>query len=258
MTPETPVTEQPDELESRRLADALDAVDAGHDPAAIDPREDPELAALMETVRLLREITAAVGPEQPYAARSRAMILHAMEHSGSREGSREPVEQPASAPFYRRWRWAILTPVATAATAAAITFAVMTFASPTDAPGPLTTQLPELAVAPTSIVERLASIQLALDEIDERNARGEPIEISLLRAVTESTASVANTIEADPDTLAEEIVATYLRTAYTSQTVLEAADAIEGGEGALAAAQRAAEDGFDVAADYFVATVQSR
>ena len=134
----------------------------------------------------------------------------------------------------------------------------MTFASPTDAPGPLTTQLPELAVAPMSIVEQLASIQLALDEIDERNARGEPIEISLLRAVTESTASVANTIEADPDTLAEEIVATYLRTAYTSQTVLEAADAIEGGEGALAAAQRAAEDGFDVAADYFVATVQSR
>ena len=97
-----------------------------------------------------------------------------------------------------------------------------------------------------------------LKALEEASARGEQGGVRRRRAGTESHARGANTIEAGPDTLAGEIVATYLRTAYTSQTVLEAADAIEGGEGALAAAQRAAEDGFDVAADYFVATVQSR
>ena len=82
-------------IEARHLAEALDALEAGADPG-IDPREDPELSARIETVRAVRELHLEA-TRQPsfatYVRRSGAFIQQQLRQ----ERAPQPLPRPATA-----------------------------------------------------------------------------------------------------------------------------------------------------------------
>ena len=92
---------------------------------------------------------------------------------------------------------------------------------------------------------------LALVEINERAGGGELVDASLLQIITAGTASLAARIEDEPDTLTDQAVITYIQAAATGRTVLSQAAVAPENEAALVAAQRAAQDGVEVASNYF-------
>ena len=123
-----------EQLEAARLSDALEAEERGPAPP-LDPREEPELASLVSTAGLLRRTWSAIVPAAEYVARSRSLIL------GSMERAADARTRPSNVvPFYRRW--SLWTPVASAAAAAAVTFAITTLAA-SDVAAPV--QQPALA-----------------------------------------------------------------------------------------------------------------
>ena len=75
---------------------------------------------------------------------------------------------------------------------------------------------------------------------------------SLLRAVTESTVTVANRIESQPEAVPEQLVVTYIQAASTSRTVLESAQVETSDQAALNTARQAAQDGMEVASNYIL------
>lgn len=120
--------ERQERLEARRLADALDAVEEGRDPE-VDAREDPELFSLLATAEAVRTTWRAAAPEPARAGRLRSSLLG----SAERAAEPEPARPARVVPLYRRW--SVLSPVASAAAAAVITFAITTLMA-TDAPPP--------------------------------------------------------------------------------------------------------------------------
>ncbi len=269
--------ERQEQLEAERLFEALEAIDAGRDPE-VDPREDPDLDLLLFTATALEETWRSVAPAPAYAARSRSVILRSMD----RAAEREPVAAPKIVPFYRRW--SVLSPVASAAAAAAVTlFAVTAFgtsnvATPVQEPllasaEPVATletfgepSRPPFvaAIAPEPVVEDLTSdsvvaelqrIEQTLKEIEERAASGLPVGGPLLRGLTVSTANLASRIDTEPESVTELAVLTYIQATASSRTVLESVDVSQNDEAALEAAQQAAQDGVVVASLYL--TVRS-
>ena len=255
-----------EQLDAQRFAAALEAIEEGRDPQ-IDAREDPELATLLSTASAIGGTWHEATPNAGYATRSRSLVLHSMTPRAL-----VPVVRPAREPFYRRWtRWGVLAPAASAATAAAVTFAVM-LATQSD---PLTVQPDRLAAAAPverfddaarppvtdpfllpesvaslndrSIVAELQRLEAGLKLLQDQAEAGQPAPGQLLRAVTESTATVANIIDSAPESVTEKTVITYLQATNTSLSVLSGVDAADGDEGALAAARRAASDGYQVA-----------
>lgn len=262
--------ERQEQLDAERFAAALEAIDAGRDPQ-IDAREDPELAALLSTAFAVDETWREATPAAGYVTRSRSLVLSSMAPRAL-----VPVAQPAREPFYRsfyrRWtRWGVLAPAASAATAAAVTFAVMlatqsdpltvqperlTAAAPVErfdaAPRPPVAdpfQLPELLASfdDRSVVAELLRLETAFKLIQDQAEAGQPVDKSLLRAVTESTASVVNIVDRSPESVTSQTVITLLQAANTGQVVLSNTRAAEGAEGALAAAQLAAANAYQVA-----------
>ena len=261
--------ERQEQLDAQRFAAALEAIDEGRDPQ-IDRREDPELAVLVSTASAIGRTWHEATPAAGYVMRSRSLVLHSM-------APRAPaaVEQPAREPFHRslrrRWaRWGVLAPVASAAAAAAVTFAVMlaTQSDPLisqpdglassvpgerfdDAARPPVTDpfvLPDsLASHDRSVVAELRRLEAALKLLQDQAQAGQHAPSQLLRVVTEATATVASIIDRSPEAVTEQTVITYLQTTNTSQSVLDGVDAADGDQGALAAARRAASDGFQVA-----------
>jgi hypothetical protein len=269
--------ERQEQLEAERLFAALEAIDAGRDPN-VDPRQDPQLDLLLTTTAALQETWRSAAPAPAFAARLRARVLDAMQPT-----ERALVVQPAALTLYRRLRHqaarrrGILTPLLTAAAAAAVTFAIMLAAEsdPTttvvapavvstapverfdDAPRPPLSEPYLLSdslagLTDHSVVAELQRIEAALKLIQERAETGRFVDASLLRVMTESTATMANIIETAPESVTEQTVITYLQASHSGQVVLSSVDAAEGDRGALAAARRAAEDGFKVASDYIV------
>jgi len=187
-----------------------------------------------------------------FHARSRAYVLHTLE---ARAGA-----APAPAPeqrggvvrridsfLYRHRRFTLATPVVAAAAAAAIFF----FGAPASAPSEAE---PKAAVASnqtagTADVE-LARIQYTLATIANRSASGQTVDATLLRTVTETTSAVANRIETAPKTMSREHIENYQRTLVTGNYVLGNAQPAAGSENALAAAQRATQDGNVTASRY--------
>jgi len=252
-----------DDLDAGRFADALDEVEAGRDPG-IDAIEDPELVSLLAAVEEARGSWGAARPREGYRVRSRALLMaaYSQEH---------PEVQP------RRWlpfflRPAFLAPIGSAAAAAAITlgFALAgdTFdggdrtsvsAIPVDQQQPTTvlavpTEEPQSVTNLTSqsAVDELQRIETALREIEVRTQQGQPVDPSLLRAVTQGTAQVADRIESAPDAVPEQIVVTYIQAAATGRTVLDGAQVEYSDQAALDAARQAAQDGVEVASRYFL------
>ena len=281
--------ERQEQLEARRLADALDAVEEGRDPN-VDPREDPELSSLLATAEAVSTTWRATAPEPARAARLRSLLLR----STRRAGERRPVRPAKVVPLYRRW--SVLSPLASAAAAAAVTFAITTlvasdaptpgtqpsFASTRAAAGPGETarpplldgagpeQLPDMesstlqpeppaenltseALVQDLLVQDLRRIESALQEIRALAERGKPVDAKLLRTVTEGTARVASQIDTAPESVPVSTVATYFHYVSPAREILSSAQVEEGDERALDTARDATEDGLVVAVRYFTA-----
>ncbi len=274
-----------EQLEARRLAEALDAVEEGRDPD-VDPREDPELSSLLATAEAVRTTWRAAAPEPARAARLRSSLL------GSAEP--EPARPARVVPLYRRW--SVLSPIASAAAAAVVTFAITTLVS-SDAPLPgqepafasaqpaadlgeparpplMDTagpeQLPDTdtstlppepsagnltseALVEDRLVQDLRRIESALQEIRMLAERGEPVDAELLRTVTEGTARVASQIATAPESVSPFAVATYFQSVSPGRVILDSAQVEEGNENALETARGATRDGLSVAVQYFTA-----
>ena len=105
---------------------------------------------------------------------------------------------------------------------------------------------PARAALPT-LDEELAQLTAALQRIQENPQNVDP---ALLRDLTASTASVARTIEREPEAVSPEAVQIYRDAAETGRAVLREITVAPGDEPALEAAQSVAEDGVVVASRY--------
>ncbi|MFA7249343.1 MAG: hypothetical protein WC273_06870 [Dehalococcoidia bacterium] len=231
--------EDPDTVDALRLADALERVEAGGSPG-LDPTEDPALSHLLVTATRVRAELGAINDEHAFRSfhtRSRAAILHSLEHPASQERQAQVV------PFYRRTR--ILAPFAAAAAAAAIAFAAFGPGLLPDRGAPAGSMATDLTSRTTS--EELDRLASAIADIQERAQSGQAVPAPLLRAVSEGSARVANIIEQSPERVSRETVTSYIQAAQTGQTVLRTVTVDQDAQGALAAAQRAARDGVVVA-----------
>ena len=97
----------------------------------------------------------------------------------------------------------------------------------------------------------LDRINELISTVASRVADGVPVEAELLRAITESTAAVADRIELQPDSVSRVQVIAYIQAAADGRSVLAAVRADAETKDALSAARRAAQDGVVVASTYF-------
>ena len=154
-------------IEARHLAEALDALEAGADPG-IDPREDPELSARIETVRAVRELHLEATRQPSFAAyvrRSGAFIQQQLRQ----ERAPQPLPRPATAAaepvkagrVHFLFRWSTLAPVASAAAAAAIVlaFVVLNSSSPASSP-PTQVIQPQLPVPEAPLTEEASPLRI--------------------------------------------------------------------------------------------------
>lgn len=253
--------------EAERFAEILDTLEAGGQPD-VDALVDAELASLLRTADAVRQrgLLATETPAfESYRARSRAYVLHSIEH-GIGIGIEPSIEQqrrsPAAArpieaqpfdiirsgviPFVARHRrWTVFAPVAAAAAAAGLMLFTPFAAAPgDDRPAAAT----NLTVAQNEA--ELARINQALATLTQRSTRGEAVDASILRTITENTTAVANRIETQPQSVSKEHVENYQRAVAQSSTALGAVLPTVSTQDALAAAQRATEDGKVTAARF--------
>ena len=212
-------------IEARRLAEALDALEAGADPG-IDPREDPELSAQIETVRAVRELHLEA-TRQPsfatYVRRSGAFIQQQLRQ----ERAPQPVPRPATAVaepvkagrVHFLFRWSTLAPVTSAAAAAAIVlaFVVLNSSSPASSPPTQVTQ-PQLPVPEAPLTEETSPLRVpALDPgMLERIAQAESL-------IGEQRALVSRSAEDELlriRTILDEIAATNARGELVADALL--------------------------------------
>ena len=111
-------------------------------------------------------------------------------------------------------------------------------------------QLPPLAT-PHSVEAELDRINELIGTVARQVADGAPVEAELLRAITESTAAVADRIEQQSDSVSRLHVIAYIQAAADGRSVLAAVRVDAEIEDALSAARRAAQDGVVVASTYF-------
>ncbi len=290
MTSEMNDLDPQEALEVQRLASALEAVESGRDPV-VDAREDPELVSLLATAATIRETWSALTPAPDHAARSRSLTL-ALE-SMERTRGVEPALPANVIPFYRRW--SVLSPVASAAAAAAITFIVTMFvisdaemteqqpmtvsaetATMSTRPSPMPlTRVAEPALSPldetpamepvmtskqvanAELVQDLMRIEVALVTIRSRAEMGEPVDAELLRTISEGTSRVAAKIAMVPDLVSPSTVATYFQSVSPGREILNSARVMEGDEAALETARVATWDGLSAVLRYFDAPLVS-
>ncbi len=246
----------PDEVAAaERFAGVLATLEAGGQPS-VDALVDAELASLLRTADAVREpglLATETAAFRSYRARSRAYLLHTLE-----QGRRPEAPTPAAAPrpiearpagvipfIARHRRWTVFAPVAAAAAAAGL----LLFTPFASAPGD---DRPAAASNLTSArnAAELDRITQALAALTARSTRGEPVDASILRTITESTTALANRIETQPQSVSREHVENYQRAVAQSSAVLGAMQPAAGTEDALAAAQRATEDGKVTAARF--------
>ena len=212
-------------IEARRLAEALDALEAGADPG-IDPREDPALSAQIETVRAVRELHLEA-TRQPsfatYVRRSGAFIQQQLRQ----ERAPQPLPRPATAVaepvkagrVHFLFRWSTLAPVASAAAAAAIVlaFVVLNSSSPASSPPTEVTQ-PQLPVPAAPLTEETSPLRVPAPDpgMLERMAQAESL-------IGEQRALVSGSAEDELlriRTILDEIAATNARGELVADALL--------------------------------------
>jgi hypothetical protein len=177
--------------EVERLAEALDAIERGEDPQ-IDPREDPMLAGMIETVALVDEtLTAAVQTErfEAFAAHSRTTIARAAGRYAAAEQRalatsdtsleerperalgepRALVEAPGGFFGFLRRPWVVVTTPAIAAAAAAIaTFLVVSGGSTqtTLVVPPITTAATQIGLGEVAVPSTIEPVEVAPPSVE--------------------------------------------------------------------------------------------
>jgi hypothetical protein len=263
-----------EEHEAIRLAEALEAIDEGRAPG-IDPREDPQLHELLETATLLSELFASSVDQSSFASfreRSRAAVVHRSERHPAMPAGGAVEEHPKVIPFYRRL-FPVLSPLAAAAAAAAVTFMALSGAT-TEAPaGPQTaahldtgdSARPLLGLDQTAVPgqpgetrnltaltveEQVRQLQEAVALIAASKERGEPITSDLLRQVAEGAGAVKQRLETNPAGISGRTVIEYAYAAANGKAILSDASSAPGAEGALEAARLTTESGMVTAARF--------
>jgi len=225
--------------EIMRLDAALTAHEAGIDPA-LDAAEEAEIAALFGTARAIDvafEATTETRSFQSFHSRSRAAVLHQLE---------------AERPVPMRERVRVL--VAAAAGLAAVAISISAFGAPAldslrnDSGNGAKVTVANLT--PITTQEQLDRLGLAVEGIRSSAFAGQTLSSAQLHSFTENAAQVANAIEREPDALSPDAVRAYIERAQAAREALSTSQAAPGAEGAVAAAQRAAEDGIIVASRY--------
>ena len=212
-------------IEARRLAEALDALEAGADPG-IDPREDPELSAQIETVRAVRELHLEA-TRQPsfatYVRRSGAFIQQQLRQ----ERAPQPVPRPVTAVaepvkagrVHFLFRWSTLAPVTSAAAAAAIVlaFVVLNSSSPASSPPTQVTQ-PQLPVPEAPLTEETSPLRVPAPDpgMLERMAQAESLIGEQRALVSRSAEDELRRIR----TILDEIAATNARGELVADALL--------------------------------------
>ncbi len=225
--------------EIMRLDEALDAFDAGHD-VEFDAMEDPELTALFATARSIDNAFGATTETRSFNSfhqRSRAALLHQLE-----------AERPV--PMRERVR----VVVAAAAGLAAVALSITAFGAPAlenlrDGSGS-GASVTVANLTPITTQEQLSRLGRAVDGIQSSALSGQSLSSTQLRNFTENAAQVANVIEREPDSVDADAVRAYIERTQAAREALSTSQAEPGAEGAVAAAQRAAEDGIVVASRY--------
>ena len=212
-------------IEARRLAEELDALEAGADPG-IDPREDPELSAQIETVRAVRELHLEA-TRQPsfatYVRRSGAFIQQQLRQ----ERAPQPLPRPATAVaepvkagrVHFLFRWSTLAAVTSAAAAAAIVFAfvVLNSSSPASSPPTQVTQ-PQLPVPEAPLTEETSPLRVPAPDpgMLERMAQAESLIGERRALVSRSAEDELHRIR----TILDEIAATNARGELVADALL--------------------------------------
>lgn len=274
MTTEMSEQDRAELLEAQRLADVLDAVEAGR-TSGVDAREDPELASLLATTQLLRASWSAAAPLPGYAARSRTHVLDSMRPAAMRPAALRPAAPQRGALLVllrpSRWRWTLLAPVASAAAAAVVTFAVSlatlgggsgdarglaptaapAFAAASDAPRPSFVEGADAPAVQQSVERELARLTVTLEQIHGKVANGERIDELLLSDISRSASFVSRQIVNSPDAVKSETVVGYAQAVVQATPLLRSAQIVASSEPALLSARLATTDGAVVAARYF-------
>ncbi|MEZ4501792.1 MAG: hypothetical protein R3C39_04135 [Dehalococcoidia bacterium] len=264
-SPLTPF-EDLEQVEAERFARALDALERGGS-SDIDPREDPTLYGLLETVDELDTAMRRTSPRPGYRTRSRALLMDAAEPGFLRRVARAGGRR---IPFYDRRSF--LVPFATAAAAAGITIAAMLGAGilgPADDQGaPAMASSSPVQVAPAtaeaaaavaepnltklSISQDLESLRTSLDAVLTATGRGEDVDPKALRSIAESNLMVTTLIEGSPERLSTDEVIVYYQTAAETTIRLGELAQVVGDGPALVTARSSSEVGVDAAAAHLV------
>ncbi len=263
-----------EEFAAERLASAIESAERGH-PLDRRDREDAELAPLVAAAALLRRTWNAVTPDPAYFSRSRAAVLASMRPpQAAGEAPLSWIERLRQSPFF--------APVASAAAAGlAAVFITLQLAGGGDAtvsPDPVSyavtvtidTQIIPVAIPNDSLTAELTGppppqvplrtienetvrLARAFEQVLELSRRGEPLDATLLRTITDSATFVTNQIENDPGSVDGVTVLNLTRPVSGGLNVLNTASAQLGAEGALTVAQLAAQETVLVAARWFAA-----
>lgn len=245
-------------LDAERFEDALLATELGLDPQ-VHPLEDPELTALLDTTRQLREAMVRTSPRPGYRTRSRALLMDAAEPGFLRRVARVR----ARIPFYDRRSF--LVPFASAAAAAGITIAVMLAADVVggSADAPATADTPALAAvaqteAPAAVAEPnltqisirqdLDRLRASLDSVLAAAGRGDEVDPSVLRSIASSNLMVTTFLEASPDRMRTDEVILYYQQAAEVTIRLDELAAFVADQPALMTARSSSELGVGAAA----------
>ena len=276
--PDTPGLE-PDQIEAARLADVLAAVER-RGAADLDPNADPALAVLERTAGVVRsslEASSAHASFRSFHERSRARVMRATPQP------RQPVVDAPRESLLQRWN-GLFTSIASAAAASVATLIVTVIAlgggsstpaptvqSPAPAPEPAVAAVepassdeqvepassdeqPErVNLTALSIIEQLSLYVELLERLDALSDDGLPAGEHLLRDLAETGASVARTIEEQPEAVSGADAWVAYQTAFKGQQLLEDATvASEQHEQVLDTAQVAAAGAFVTAARFLM------
>ena len=275
-------------VDAQRFADLLDTIEEGAEPD-LDPREDPTLYALTmlaSEIRDVEQFSTGTPRFHSYRRRSRAHVLSSVERPAPAARERR---RPAMS--FLHWSYLAPVASAAAAVVAVLAFVALQQDSPVaqpapeqvTVPGPVSEPPPGDATAtepppapaeiappaivppglellepweaelygPISIEQELARIDSLITAVADRVASDQPVDLWLLRGITESTALVAQRIEAQPESVTQNHVIAYIKAAADSRTLLATVRAHQADEPALSAARRVAQDGVVVASRYF-------
>lgn len=255
-----------DQIEAIRLSEVLSA-DQFSPASNVDPAADPELSALTQTVAIVQNALEAPSAHPRFRSfheRSRARVLAATPRP-------QPVAAIAEHPQSLLQRWnGLFTSIGAAAAASAATFIVTVLAFGGSSSPAASVQVVEPQPQPASVSaidtgtdrDRINLTALSVDEQLDRylgllrelavlTSDGQPADQGLLQDLAETGATVARTIETQPDSVTPTAAWVAYQTAFEGQKALDNATVVsDQDQQVLDTAQVAADGAFVTAARF--------